>query len=218
MKPSDAITKRTSPKATRSKLKWGDSRTVEDLHRDKREILFLTAARAFNEAGFYNTTLDDIAARLNVSKPTLYYYVKSKDDILLECYRLGFMHMQGTIEQTRLSQQTGLEKVRSFLMAYMELVSNPFGQCIIRTGLQPLTAKSRAKLLPIARRINASFQEILRQGVDEGTIRKCDTKLTAYAILGCFNSVAFWYQEEGMLKPTDISTTYISLLIDGLRV
>ena len=28
-----------------------------------------------------------IAARLQVSKPTLYYYVKNKDEILLECVK-----------------------------------------------------------------------------------------------------------------------------------
>ena len=36
-----------------------------------------TAAQLFNERGFHATSLDDIAERLNVSKPTLYYYIEN---------------------------------------------------------------------------------------------------------------------------------------------
>lgn len=209
--------KRASPSVKRAKPKWGDLRTVEEQHRGKREALFRTAVRAFNESGFYSTTLDDIAARLHVSKPTLYYYVKNKDDILLECYSIGFAHMQEAIDQAQKTSQTGAEKISSFLNAYMELVTNPFGQCIIRTGLQPLAPESRAKLLPVARRVNESLQEILRQGMNDATIRRCDVKMTANAILGCFNSVAFWFDENGKLKPAEIAARYIELFLAGLR-
>lgn len=209
--------KRGSTAVKAAKPKWGDARTVEEQHRGKREALFRTAAIAFNESGFYNTTLDDIAARLHVSKPTLYYYVKNKDDILLECYRIGFAHMQDAIEEAQGTSHTGVEKISSFLNAYMDLVTNPFGQCIIKTGLQPLAPQSRAKLLPVARRINASLQEILRQGIDDGTIRPIDVKMTANAILGCFNSVTFWFSEDGKLTPAEIATHYLDLFLAGLR-
>ena len=43
--------------------------------------------RSCSTEGFHATSLDDIAARLSVSKPTLYYYVKNKDEILLQCVR-----------------------------------------------------------------------------------------------------------------------------------
>ncbi|WP_286186586.1 TetR/AcrR family transcriptional regulator, partial [Acidovorax cavernicola] len=41
----------------------------------KRQAVLSAAAQLFNERGFHATSLDDIAARLGVSKPTLYYYV-----------------------------------------------------------------------------------------------------------------------------------------------
>ena len=55
----------------------------------KRQAVLSTAAQMFNERGFHATSLDDVAARLGVSKPTLYYYVRSKDQILLECVQQG---------------------------------------------------------------------------------------------------------------------------------
>ena len=47
------------------------------------------AARAFNEHGFHNTSLDDIAAALEVTKPTIYYYVTNKEQLLFECFVAG---------------------------------------------------------------------------------------------------------------------------------
>ncbi len=41
------------------------------------------AAHAFNRKGYHNTSLDDIAAALEVTKPTVYYYVTNKEQLLL---------------------------------------------------------------------------------------------------------------------------------------
>ena len=40
------------------------------------------------ERGYYKTSLDDIARMQNVTKPTLYYYIKNKEDILVKCEEL----------------------------------------------------------------------------------------------------------------------------------
>ena len=48
----------------------------------KREAVILAAARAFKERGLQQTTIDDIAAFLNVTKPTIYYYLANKEQII----------------------------------------------------------------------------------------------------------------------------------------
>ena len=65
----------------------------------KRNAVLQTAAQLFNERGFHATSLDDIAERLNVSKPTVYYYVESKDQILLECVKIALDLMQAGIDE-----------------------------------------------------------------------------------------------------------------------
>src|SRR3984893_16023697 len=55
----------------------------------KREAVVRAAAREFNRKGYHNTSLDDIAARLEVTKPTVYYYVTSKEQLLLPCFVAG---------------------------------------------------------------------------------------------------------------------------------
>src|SRR2546421_13074244 len=72
---------RTSPwRASRERLR---DREV------KREAVIRAAAQAFNRKGYHNTSLDDIAAALEVTKPTVYYYVTSKEQLLFQCFVAG---------------------------------------------------------------------------------------------------------------------------------
>ncbi len=84
----------------------------------------------FNERGFHATSLDDIAARLQVSKPTLYYYVKNKDEILLECVKKG-LHL--ILEGIEASRQAGGNAVwaqlRACMQVYADIVTQPFLAC-----------------------------------------------------------------------------------------
>ena len=68
---------------------WPAGRTRQRSHSTKREAVIRAAARAFNERGFHNTSLDDIAAALNVTKPTIYYYVTNKEELLFQCFLAG---------------------------------------------------------------------------------------------------------------------------------
>ena len=55
----------------------------------KCEAVLKTAARLFLEKSYGRTTLDDVADRLNITKPALYHYFPNKEEILLGCYRWG---------------------------------------------------------------------------------------------------------------------------------
>jgi AcrR family transcriptional regulator len=55
----------------------------------KREAVLQTAAQLFLEKSYSRTSMNDLAERLNITKPALYHYFHNKEEVLLECYRLG---------------------------------------------------------------------------------------------------------------------------------
>ncbi len=67
----------------------------------KREAVIRAAARAFNERGYHNTSLDDIAAALDVTKPTIYYYVANKEQLLFECFLAGLEQIRAAFRASR---------------------------------------------------------------------------------------------------------------------
>src|SRR5882724_9538798 len=60
---------------------------------EKREAVLRTAVRLFLEQGYHRATLNEVAERLNITKPALYNYFRGKDEILFECWATGQEHV-----------------------------------------------------------------------------------------------------------------------------
>src|SRR4051812_30710054 len=78
---------------------WAGRRRPRQQNALKREAVILAAARAFRARGYHNTSLDELAASLKVSKPTLYIYVPGKEAMLFECFKAGLTPIQLTLDQ-----------------------------------------------------------------------------------------------------------------------
>ena len=81
----------------------------------KREAVLKTAAQLFLEKSFGRTSMNDVAERLNITKPALYHYFNNKEDILLECYRLGVGLIEETLNEIADHCGNGLQKVEAFI-------------------------------------------------------------------------------------------------------
>lgn len=175
------------------------------------------AAQVFNEKGYMASTLDEVAERLNVTKPTLYYYIKNKDEILYECVRIGLTMLQDAITEVGASGGSAMDKLVAAMHKYSEIVTMDFGMCIIRVGEDPLPAESQRKLRRIKASIDREFRELIRQGISEGSIAPCDPKIAAFTLAGALSWIGRWYNPGGPLSPDDIARQCIALLINGLR-
>lgn len=174
------------------------------------------AAQVFNEKGYLATTLDEVAERLNVTKPTLYYYVKSKEEILYECVRIGLTMVQDAITEVGKTGGSAVDKLVAAMHKYTEIVTMDFGMCVIRVGEDPLPPESQRKLRRMKAGIDREFRELIRQGIAEGTIAPCDPKIAAFTLAGALSWIGRWYNPGGPLSPDDIARQCIALLIRGL--
>ena len=82
-RPSEAA----APEPARVPGKRGPKVDVEQTLRRKREIL-RGAARLFDRVGYHGVNMSMIAEAAGVKKPTLYHYIKSKDEILFMLHEL----------------------------------------------------------------------------------------------------------------------------------
>jgi len=182
----------------------------------KREAVLTTAAQLFNERGFHATSLDDIAARLHVSKPTLYYYVKNKDEILLECVRKGLQMTLDGIEASRRAGGDVVAQLRACMQTYAHIVTQPFGMCLIRVGDEQLPSESRKELRRLKSAVDQTFRRLVAQGVEQGLLVPCDPKITAFVIAGALSWIGRWYQEGGQYSAEDVGRQCVDTLMQGV--
>lgn len=206
--------RRRSPRAINSP--WPAPAGRAEQRERKRQAVLQTAARLFNERGFHATSLDDIAERLHVSKPTLYYYVKSKDDILLECVRTALALMQAGIAEVRQRGGRALDQLNACMRIYAGIVTEDFGQCVIRIGEDPLPPPLKTELRRLKAGIDREFRHLIEEGVAEGSLRRCDPKLAAFMLAGALSWIGRWYRPDGPLTAAQIADQGIALLLGGV--
>jgi len=167
----------------------------EEQYELKRRAALEAAANAFNAHGFYKTSLGDIAAELGVTKAALYYYFKSKDEILYECHTLAIEAMTSLPAISK--NLSGLQKVEEFVRGYVDMIVQSFGRCLVLTGTQPLEPENAEKCRAGRRKVHDLLIAMIGEGVKDGSIRSQDPRLTANFIFGALNWVAQWHRPDG---------------------
>jgi len=89
--------------------------------------------------------MNDVADRLNITKPALYHYFNNKEDILLECYRLGVGLIEEILNEVA-DCGNGLQKVEAFIRSYAGVMTVNFGRCVMRLDEGDLTSDARAEV------------------------------------------------------------------------
>src|ERR1041384_5759586 len=113
-----AAPKIKTAKAQTAPSPWAGRRRPREARALKREAVILAAARAFRERGYHNTSLDDLAASLKVTKPTLYLYVPNKEAILFECFRPGIEPLLQTLDECERAGGPARERLFAFIRGY----------------------------------------------------------------------------------------------------
>ncbi|MDD2545038.1 MAG: TetR/AcrR family transcriptional regulator [Burkholderiaceae bacterium] len=195
---------------------WSGAPDREQQREAKRQAVLSAAAQLFNERGFHATSLDDIAARLQVSKPTLYYYVKNKEEILLGCVRQGLQMTIEGIEASRAAGGKAIDQLMACMQVYARIVMQDFGMCLIRVGDEELSPDSRQELRRLKSEIDQAFRRLVAEGVAEGSLPPCDPKMTAFVIAGALSWVGRWYQPGGAYTPEQVADQCIATLCQGI--
>jgi AcrR family transcriptional regulator len=182
----------------------------------KREAVVRAAARAFNARGYHNTSIDEIAAALNVTKPTIYYYVANKEQLLLECILTGLDRVLEPFRRPREAGVTAREHLNQMMRHYAEAIASEYGWCMVRAEDLGLAPASLSHIKQLKSQIDQGIRRLLEEGVRDGSIRAQDLKMTSFALAGALNWIAHWYRENQSMTPGEIAEAFIRIFNLGL--
>src|SRR5215469_16119239 len=182
----------------------------------KRDAVIRAAAREFNHKGYHNTSLDDIAAALEVTKPTVYYYVTSKEQLLFECFVAGVEQIRAAFRAVRELAVPARERLNAVLHHSGEAVASEFGWCMVRAEDQDLSPAMSRHIKSLKSEIDQGIRRLIREGIQDGSIQPCDPKMTAFALAGALNWIAHWYREDQSMTGAEIAEAFIAVFESGL--
>lgn len=111
---------------------------------------------------------------------------------------------------------SGIVKLRKLVHAYAEVMATDFGASIVRFDVRDLTNRNARIARAAKKRIDATFRAYITAGIADGSIKRCDAKLAAFAIAGSLNWIGHWYQRDGALSPGEIADEFTVRLTEGL--
>jgi len=204
------------PSSAASQSPWMPFETRRRARDEKREAVLRAAVQLFLEQGYHRATLNDVAKRLNITKPALYNYFRGKDEILFECWAIGNELVDDCIRETSAGGGTGLTKLRKLVVRYAELMTTDYGKSLVRFDIRDLSEDNR-KIVQIAKKkIDSAFRDYIAEGVEDGSIKPCDAKLSAFAIAGSLNWIGHWFQPGGPMTGDAVAEEFAIRLTEGI--
>lgn len=185
---------------------------------EKREAVLRTAVQLFLEHGYHRVTLNEVAERLNITKPALYNYFRGKDELLFECWAVGQERVEDCIVEIDAGGGSGLSKLRKLIQGYAQVMASDFGASLVRFNAHDLTEANQKVVRAGKRRIDQVFRSYVSEGVTDGSIKPCDVKLTTFAIVGSLNWIGHWFKHDGALSAEAIASQFSAQLTYGLAV
>lgn len=187
---------------------------------DTRQKILDEAARLFRRLGYRSTTLRAIAREAGMEAGSLYYYFRSKDEILSEVFDLGITRVFDAVKQA--VSGVGPEKpwrarVRAAIKAHLDafFVHGDYTSTNIRIfGQAPPAVQERAMALRGA--YENYWKTLLVQAQRAGEIRAdADLKILRMFLFGAMNWTMEWFKPGG-ISLTRLADTYTAYVFDGV--
>ena len=182
----------------------------------QRDRMLRAAARCFNEKGYSGSSLKDVAASLGLTDAALYYYVRNKEELVYLCYVRAAEVGQEAMARAVSGGHSGMDTVRRYLRYHIEIMVGDRGPVAIMSEIPSLKPVHRDAVLELSRQHSARFEEILKAGIEDGSIAPCDVRMTGNAIMGSINWIPKWYHGDPDMGRS-VAAEFPLILTRGLR-
>lgn len=173
------------------------------------------ASAMFRDRGYDRTSLEDIAAGLSITKPSLYYHFSSKEEILLECIAQGYILFQQKIADRDDARLSGRERVHIFIGAYVDLFQDNVLSMIVADE-RVMTDAGKTKYRNYKRMLNRDLIDRLELGRKDGSLAFDDAHIVSFGIFGMINWMTHWQSGALQIDLGAVTDQFTRLILDGI--
>ncbi len=188
----------------------------------RRNQILDAATNVFVRLGFQHARMDDIVAESGLSKGTLYWYFKSKEEIINAISRRlftgelekleGLLEAEETVSE-RLMQLTnyrvaGLKHMSNLVPIMFEFYAVAVHQQWVQQFIGDYFKHFRQLL-----------ETLIQQGIDRGEFRPVNTTEAAISLASVYEGLTIhWLMDPQTVQWDILSESSIPLVLDGLKV
>jgi TetR/AcrR family transcriptional regulator, cholesterol catabolism regulator len=194
-----------------------------ETYQERRNEIAKAAAQVFNEKGYSNTNLADIAEAMGMDRATLYYYVSNKQELFDEVVREASERNIAAAEAARFSADPPLEKLRTVVTELMTsyAATYPLLYVYLRENLSHVDPE-RTEWSKYMRNLSHRFEDaviaIVQEGIDDGTIRPlASARVLAFGVIGMVGWTNRWFVPDRSPESAEvIGNAFAEMALKGL--
>jgi AcrR family transcriptional regulator len=188
------------------------------LPRPVRERQIVDAAVAvFARRGYHATTVDDVAEAAGISKPMVYAYVGTKEELFIACMRRESERLVQAITDAVAQGRGSDDRLWRGLRAFFQFVAD------YRDGWRVLYRQARGQetfaeeLARLRTTVASIVADMLAQANADanGTVARTDIQTLAFALVGAAEATAEWVIEREQGDPDETATRLVNVLWVG---
>lgn len=192
---------------------WDARRSVDE----RRDEILRSLAAILRERRLSSLKMQDIADRLGLVKGNLYYYFKSKQDILYHCHVKCMQASLEALEDAERASGSAGKRLHELLRRHVHAIAeDPYGGVLL-ADLDTLAAAQRRRYVTMRDRFERGVRQLIEAGMRSGEFRAADARLAGFAILGAINWIPKWYRPEGELSAAQIADGFADQFLRSLK-
>ena len=194
-------------------------RRPRDLPRKRDEEVVEVAARVFSERGYDGTSVKDVAEALGLSKGSLYYYTRTKEDLLFKVLQsVHGENEQILAEVEALDGLAPLERIATYVRRQVAFaLGNPERLSVYYSDLDRLTDERRESILHRRRAHDDFVVGLIRGAQAAGTVDVgIDPRLASNLVFGTIGRHFAWYRPDGGASIDEVADLCARYAVGGL--
>lgn len=184
----------------------------------RREVM-AAAVAVFSEQGYRATSMSDIAAKLGMGKASLYHYVGSKEEILVELYEEVLRENVIAARQIASAESTAFDALAGLIADRVAYTCR--NQELLRVFFEEeaeLPARQQSRLVAVRHEYEQTLLDMVARGEAAGEFTLTTTpQIFVNTVLGAANWTYKWYQPQGPLTPEELGAQMAAILLATLR-
>lgn len=182
----------------------------------KRQGIIDTAAVLFAKKGFAATGIQELADEVGMAKGALYYYIGSKEALLIEIQRRvlePLLSSARAIAEVDLNPFVKLRLVSELLL--VSIFSRPDHVRVYEHDYRHLSRDRRHEFRALRLEFEAIVQACISEGIDKGALRELDIRLACLQFLNLHNHTYQWVRSDIPWTAEELSREYCATLFHG---
>jgi TetR/AcrR family transcriptional regulator, cholesterol catabolism regulator len=214
--PQKTVKRKALPKPLRPRRSTHPSKQGKPATR--LEEVLQSAANIFFAKGFHATSIEDVARDVGMLKGSLYYYIKSKEDLLFQLLLAGIEDSDAYIARQIDTNGDPVEQLERAIRAQIDyIIKNRVQFGLFLHEFDSLSGKRQHKLISVMSRYNSRFVELVRRAQEQDKIIPGEPWIIVNGILGMCNWLYRWYDTDEISDPEQVKQIFLRMLLQGIR-